>query len=174
MLKPMSGGEAAAGIANALKERTTAEWSVIFAKRGIWHSAVNDYTQLADDPQVVHNKSFVTLPGATGVPVTLVAHPVRYDGRTPGVRLPPQKLGAQTAEILAELGYDDDTIVALFKSGVVAGERRETTSARGTLTPDATSQSRDRVYEGDARSDRRLRSVSPKRWEKLISTCSPG
>ena len=83
---------------------------------------VNDYTRLADDPQVVHNKSFVTVPGASGAPVTLVTHPVRYDGQTPGVRLPPQDLGAQTADIMAELGYGNKEIDALFKSGVIAGE----------------------------------------------------
>ncbi len=114
--------EAAAGIAKALKARSTAEWSEIFAARGIWHSAVNDYTHLAEDPQVLHNKNFVTVPGATDTPVTLVTHPVRYDGQAPDVRLPPQKLGAQTGDVLAELGYGADEIDLLFEQGVVAGE----------------------------------------------------
>lgn len=114
--------EVAAGVSRALKTRTTSAWVEIFTRRGIWHSVVNDYTRLADDPQVVHNKSFVTVPGASGAPVTLVSHPVRYDGQTPGVRLPPQDLGAQTADIMAELGYANKEIDALFKSGVIAGE----------------------------------------------------
>jgi crotonobetainyl-CoA:carnitine CoA-transferase CaiB-like acyl-CoA transferase len=125
--------EAAAGVALALKGRTTGEWCEIFAKRGIWHSAINDYTHLAEDPQVVHNKSFVTVPGATGAPVTLVTHPVRYDGRTPEVRLAPQKLGAQTADILAELGYDVGAIAALFESGIVAGEQSGEAASREAL-----------------------------------------
>jgi crotonobetainyl-CoA:carnitine CoA-transferase CaiB-like acyl-CoA transferase len=117
--------EAAAGIARALKARSTDEWCSVFNERGIWHSAVNDYSKLAADPQVIHNENFVTVPGATGAPVTLVNHPVRYDGRAPEVRLPPQTLGAQSADILAELGYDDQAIATLFESGVVAGERRD-------------------------------------------------
>jgi crotonobetainyl-CoA:carnitine CoA-transferase CaiB-like acyl-CoA transferase len=125
--------EAAAGVARALKARTTAQWSEIFATRGVWHSAVNDYSRLADDPQVIHNRSFVTVTGATGAPVTLVAHPVRYDGTTPDVRLAPQKLGAQTVEILSELGYDDRAIGALFENGVVSGERRDAVAPEPTL-----------------------------------------
>lgn len=115
------GEEATRAIARALLARSAAEWSEILAKRDIWHSVVNDYTQLAADPQIVHNGSFVTTPGATGTPITLVSHPVRYNGRAPEVRLPPQQLGAQSAEILADIGLTDDEISGLFERGVVAG-----------------------------------------------------
>ena len=62
--------------------------------------------EIVDDPQVKHMKSLVTVPGAgdTGAPVTLVNHPVLYDGDTAEVRLAPQPLGAQTAEVLKEAG----------------------------------------------------------------------
>ena len=64
------------------------------------------YAEIVADPQVKHMKSLVTVAGAgeTGAPVTLVNHPVLYDGETAEVRLPPQPLGAQTAEVLKELG----------------------------------------------------------------------
>jgi crotonobetainyl-CoA:carnitine CoA-transferase CaiB-like acyl-CoA transferase len=116
--------EAAAGVACALKTRSTSEWCAIFSDRGVWHSPVHDYTRLADDPQVVHNKNFVTVPGATGAPVTLVTHPVRYDGLAPEIRLPPQRLGAQTADILAEFGYSPGEITSLFENGVVASDQQ--------------------------------------------------
>lgn len=122
-------GEAAAGIARALKARTTDAWGAIFTAAGIWHSAVNDYSRLAEDPQIVHSKAFVTLPGATGTPITLVAHPIRYDGEAPGIRLPPQALGAQTAGILEDLGYGASEIARLFDDGVVAGDRGDAAPA---------------------------------------------
>lgn len=106
-------------LAAALTGLDTTEVERRFAAKGIWHARVNDYDAVAKDPQVRHNGNFVTLPGATGAPITVVAHPVRYDGQVPDVRLPPQPLGAQTSEILGELGYSDTAIAALAQVGAV-------------------------------------------------------
>ena len=51
--------------------------------------------------------------GRDRAPVTLVNHPVLYDGETAQVRLPPQPLGAQTREVLTELGLGPAEIEAL-------------------------------------------------------------
>lgn len=109
-------------IAANVAKRTTAECVDLFTARGIWHAPVNDYSKLADDPQIVHNRSFQTVPGATGAPITLVSHPVQYDRRVPEVRLPPQRLGAQSEQILTELGYDDDAIRSFHQSGAIGSK----------------------------------------------------
>lgn len=124
------GEEASVGIARALLKRSAAEWSVLLSQRDIWHSVVGDYASLADDPQVAHNGNFVTMPGASGAPVTLVAHPVRYDGEVPPVRLPPQDLGAQNAEILADLGYSAAEIAQFQQAGVLGGRGGSAAAAR--------------------------------------------
>lgn len=112
--------EAARAIARSLSGRTTAECLALLGAHGIWHAPINDYPDVVADPQVRHNRNFSTVPGATGAPITLVNHPVRYDGRVPEVRLPPQPLGAQSADILRDLGYNSAQLTALQAAGIIA------------------------------------------------------
>jgi crotonobetainyl-CoA:carnitine CoA-transferase CaiB-like acyl-CoA transferase len=115
--------EIAALIATVLKKRSSADWLEVLGATEIWHAPVNDYEAVKEDPQVKHNESIVTIPGATGTPITLVRHPVRYNGEIPPIRLPPQPLGAQTEEILGEFGYSPAEISRLISDGVVACQR---------------------------------------------------
>ena len=78
----------------------------------------DSYDDLLADPQVKHNGSFIETRSAGGEAITLVAHPVRYDGTAPPLRLAPQPLGAQSAEILTELGYSAAERARLFEAGV--------------------------------------------------------
>lgn len=118
---PQRGDEIVAILSRVLPERAYAEWHQRFEARKIWHARVNDYDEVAADPQVAHNRSFMAVKGATGAEVTLVNHPIRYDGETAEVALPPQPLGAQTREVLSELGYDAPMVDTLIGRGVVAG-----------------------------------------------------
>ncbi len=111
--------DAADAIARSLAGRTTADTVALLSANGIWHARVNDYADVVADPQVRHNGNFSTVPGATGAPITLVNHPVQYDGQVPEIRLPPQPLGAQSADILRELGYDPARVTALQAEGVI-------------------------------------------------------
>jgi crotonobetainyl-CoA:carnitine CoA-transferase CaiB-like acyl-CoA transferase len=51
--------------------------------------------------------------------VTVVNHPVLYDGKSAQVRLPPQRLGAQTEEVLKEIGFSASEIDALADDRVI-------------------------------------------------------
>lgn len=108
-------------IAHALKAETTEHWIALLEPLKIWHAPVQDYREVAADPQVKHMQSLVTVPGAGGTqaPVTLVNHPVLYDGQAADVRLPPQPLGAQTREVLGEIGLTPDEIDALSAAQVI-------------------------------------------------------
>ena len=115
--------EIAALVAPVMETRSTEAWLGAFEGRNIWCAPVNDYEDVLRDPQIRHNKCFETIPGATDTPITVVAHPIRYDGEMPGVRLPPQPLGAQTEEVLHEIGYGSDAIARLEADGVIGVHR---------------------------------------------------
>jgi crotonobetainyl-CoA:carnitine CoA-transferase CaiB-like acyl-CoA transferase len=106
-------------VADALKARPTAEWLPRLDGAQVWYAEVQDYDALMNDPQIEHLGAFETLEGAGGEPVTLLKHPVRYDGKLPEVRLPPQELGAQTREILREAGFADAEIADLESRNIV-------------------------------------------------------
>ncbi|MBT3359170.1 MAG: CoA transferase [Rhodospirillales bacterium] len=112
--------EAIAGIiAERVATRTSAEWLEVLSARGIWCAPVNDYEAVEKDPQVVHNGQLKTVTSATGAPVTLVAHPIRYDGETPAIDMPPQPLGTHTDEIMLNAGYSNADIERLEREGVI-------------------------------------------------------
>ncbi|TYO67966.1 CoA transferase [Bradyrhizobium hipponense] len=110
------------GIVTArLKQKPTEEWLPVLEAARIWHAPVQDYRDLETDPQLKHLGVFKSAESAGGVPIRMVAHPARYDGQTPEVRLVPQRLGAQTREVLGEIGYgaaEIDTMVAGRAVGV--------------------------------------------------------
>lgn len=114
--------EASRAIAANLLNRTTTDVLAVLSARAIWHARINDYSDVVVDPQVEHNRSFQTVEGATGAPITFVSHPLRYDGEVPSIRLPPQKLGAQSEDILKEIGYDAEQVQALRAKGVICAK----------------------------------------------------
>jgi crotonobetainyl-CoA:carnitine CoA-transferase CaiB-like acyl-CoA transferase len=106
-------------VTERLKQRPTAEWLPGLEKHKVWHAPMQDYDDLQDDPQLLHLGAFITTDGATGHPVTLVSHPARYDGEVPRVRLVPQPLGAQSRDILAELGFLPKEMETMKRDGAV-------------------------------------------------------
>ena len=108
-------------IAEAMRQKTTAEWVEIIGGMGIPAGPVQDIAQVASDPQVNARGMFVELPHPQLGPVRFVGNPINLS-RTPGGprRVPPQ-LGEQTAEVLADvLGLGESDVSALMDRGVVA------------------------------------------------------
>jgi crotonobetainyl-CoA:carnitine CoA-transferase CaiB-like acyl-CoA transferase len=110
-------------VAIRLKQKSTADWLPSLEAAKIWHAPVQDYRDLVSDPQLNHLGVFKTAESAGGVPIRMVAHPARYDGQTPEVRLVPQRLGAQTREVLGEIGYGAAAIDAMIAGKAVGVAR---------------------------------------------------
>jgi crotonobetainyl-CoA:carnitine CoA-transferase CaiB-like acyl-CoA transferase len=74
---------------------------------------------LPDDPQVQANGFLLESPTADG-PVRVCANPVQFGGEAPPVRSPAQDAGAQTEEVLLELGCTWEEIGRLKDASVVS------------------------------------------------------
>ncbi|MEI8001032.1 MAG: CaiB/BaiF CoA-transferase family protein, partial [Actinomycetes bacterium] len=86
---------------------------------------VHSVDRVFADPQVLHLDLVDRRPGADGTEVALLRHPVTLTETPTAIRLGPRPEGADTREVLAELGYDDATVDALVAAGV-AGPRDPT------------------------------------------------
>ena len=69
------------------------------------------------DPQVRHLALDQVVDGDDGRPVHVLRHPVSFAATPASIRRGPVRGGAHTREVLAEVGYDDAEIDALFASG---------------------------------------------------------
>ena len=102
-----------------LVERPTEEWIEQLATKDVWCAPVQDFADVVDDPQVVHNGLLTTVPHPNGDDLRVVGVPMRFS-RTPGsIRSGPPAVGQHTDEVLSSLGYADDEIRALRDDGVV-------------------------------------------------------
>lgn len=110
----------------ALKTRTTQAWMRTFEEHDIWFAPVNDYEQVESDPQVAHNQMIMQFEHDEAGPVRLLAHPVRYDGAAPALRMHPPRQGQHTREVLAELGLLPEQIDDLIDRGIALTSRRST------------------------------------------------
>ncbi|MGW0162558.1 CaiB/BaiF CoA transferase family protein [Mycobacterium sp. NPDC003323] len=93
-------------VAKHMAQRTTEDWTAVFAAAGVWFAPVNTYADIVADPQVLHNKSVIEIDHPRAGAVKLLGHPLIYDGQRPGVRSMPPELGSSNRAILAELGFD--------------------------------------------------------------------
>ncbi|HZP40052.1 MAG TPA: CoA transferase [Candidatus Binatia bacterium] len=111
--------ELAAEIAAHFRTRTRDEWArVLRASECIW-GPLQSPLELADDPQVRANGYLLESPGPDG-PVRVCANPVQFGGAPPTVARGAQEAGAQTEEVLLELGCSWEEIARLKDAGIVA------------------------------------------------------
>ncbi len=99
-----------------LSARSTAEWIEVFAG-ALPCAPVNDIAQALDNPFFVERGGIQTVDHPDRPDLKLIASPIRLDEELPG--RPGPKLGADTDDLLRELGYDADEIAALKASGAV-------------------------------------------------------
>jgi crotonobetainyl-CoA:carnitine CoA-transferase CaiB-like acyl-CoA transferase len=87
---------------------------------GIPAGPVYSLDQVFTDPQVEHLDVYERRDDADGASVALLRYPVTLTETPASIRAAPARPGGDTRTVLAELGYPDDVIAALFESGAAA------------------------------------------------------
>jgi crotonobetainyl-CoA:carnitine CoA-transferase CaiB-like acyl-CoA transferase len=110
-----------AEIETALAERPAREWSALFNAHGVPAGEVLDVPAALAHPQIKARglvKSFDVAPGVAK-PVAVVRAGFHLQSGDPAPAMPPPRLGADTEDVLAALGYGADEIGALRREGAI-------------------------------------------------------
>ncbi len=99
-------------------KRTLEEWGPILDRHNVWWAPVNSISQALLDPVVQASGAVRQVEGPDGQ-VPMVNTPADFYGTPAGPRGVAPELGQHTEEVLLELGYDWDKIIALKDNGAI-------------------------------------------------------
>ena len=112
-------GELGDAIAELVAGRTSDEWLAEFAALDVPVNRIAQVEETPADAQILANGMALAPEAEDIAPPLLITHPVKVSSAPPvGPRRAP-RLGEHTAEVLAELGYDENAIAEMQADGVV-------------------------------------------------------
>jgi crotonobetainyl-CoA:carnitine CoA-transferase CaiB-like acyl-CoA transferase len=105
-----------------LLNKTAKEWLVLFREHGIWAGEVYGYKDLVNDPQIAHNNTFVEYDHPTEGHIKAPGFPFKFSKSPGSVAKGAPLIGEDTRDVLKTLGYSQEKIETLLKTGNVAGK----------------------------------------------------
>ncbi|KAM4792661.1 succinyl-CoA:glutarate CoA-transferase isoform 2-T2 [Cyanocitta cristata] len=108
-------------LSTRFSEKATTEWLQLFEGHGVPYGPINNMQQVFSDPQVLHNGLVMEMNHPTAGRIAVPGPGVRYSEFAVSHPKPPPLVGQHTVEILKSmLGYEDDAIEELLRTGAVA------------------------------------------------------
>jgi alpha-methylacyl-CoA racemase len=105
-------------VSATLAARTLAEWQVIFAGLDICVEPVLSVPEMLAHPQTGSRKLVVNVPKSDGSAQRQIASPFRFSAGQPEYHHVGRALGADTPEILRQVGYSEEELSALAANGL--------------------------------------------------------
>ena len=106
-------------VSENLGRGTSEHWIDLLGSAGVWIGPVHDYVQLVEDPQVLHNESFVEYDHPTEGRVKTPGFAFRLASQAQEIYRPAPLNGQHTHEVLREIGLTDEEIDDLDSAGAV-------------------------------------------------------
>ncbi|MBI4571658.1 MAG: CoA transferase, partial [Chloroflexi bacterium] len=107
----------------AFAQRPAGEWVRLLNERDFYCARVQDYDEIARDPQVLANGYIAEVPRPDGEPLRMVTTPVQLGATPARIRGLAPEHGQHTEELLLEAGYTWEEIAALRREGAVGPQR---------------------------------------------------
>jgi crotonobetainyl-CoA:carnitine CoA-transferase CaiB-like acyl-CoA transferase len=112
--------EVYAHIRHAFEGETTAHWLARCDAVNVWAGPVYDYADVAKDPHVLATGMIVEQPyGTDGATVRTVRPPLSLSETPTAIRRGAPKLGADTAQILHDLGWSTERVATMAAGGAI-------------------------------------------------------
>ena len=106
-------------LAEVMPTRTTEAWLAFFDVADIPASRLNDLEDLLVDPHLAQTGFFTTREHPTEGPIRTMASPFDFSGTPTSYRRHAPLLGADGPEVLADAGFSEAEIAALWESGAL-------------------------------------------------------
>ena len=103
-----------------MQKKSNKEWSTLLTDAKFPNGPVNNFQEVFNDPQVIHNEMVQTIKDDVFGEIKQVGPAVKFSMAENGPKFSPPRLGQHTTEILNDiLGYTCDKIIDLRKNKII-------------------------------------------------------